>query len=77
MKREMLAHCLYCLIMSVTMTGCVSVTVTLINIGFTDTLIREWLYAWSIAFPVGFILLLLLSPLFRRIVDSIIVSSRQ
>ncbi|UJP06502.1 MAG: DUF2798 domain-containing protein [Nitrosomonas sp.] len=54
------------------MTGCVSATVTAVNLGFSDTFIAEWLYSWSIAFPVGFVLLLLLSPQFRRIVDKIV-----
>ncbi|WP_256207777.1 DUF2798 domain-containing protein [Nitrosomonas sp. Nm166] len=57
--------------MSATMTGCVSATVTVVNLGFSDAFIKEWLYAWSIAFPIGFVVLLVLSPLFRRLVDSI------
>lgn len=57
--------------MSATMTGCVSATVTAVNLGFSDAFIEEWLYSWSIAFPVGFVLLLFLSPLYRRAVDSI------
>ncbi len=71
MKQKILAHCIYSLMMSITMTGCVSATVTLVNIGFSDIFFREWFYAWGVAFPVGFALLLLLSPLFRRIVNSI------
>jgi len=53
------------------MTGCVSATVTAVNLGFTNVFVDAWLYSWSIAFPIGFGLLLLLSPLFRRIVESI------
>ncbi|WP_297323773.1 DUF2798 domain-containing protein [Nitrosomonas sp.] len=72
MQQKILTHCIYCLMMSATMTGCVSATVTAVNLGFSDAFINEWLYSWSIAFPIGFALLLLLSPLFRRIVDSMI-----
>ncbi len=72
MKQKMLSHGVYCLMMSATMTGCVSATVTAVNLGFSSDFVKEWLYSWSIAFPVGFGLLLLLSPIFRRIVESII-----
>ena len=72
MKQKILAHCIYCFMMSATMTGCVSATVTAVNLGFSDAFIREWLYSWSIAFPIGFALLLLLSPFYRRIVEAIV-----
>ena len=72
MKQKILMHCIYCLMMSATMTGCVSATVTAVNLGFSSIFIKEWLYSWSIAFPIGFALLLLLSPLFRRIVEAIV-----
>lgn len=72
MKQKILAHFIYCLLMSATMTGCVSATVTAVNLGFSDAFIKEWLYAWSIAFPIGFCVLLALSPLLRRAVDSIV-----
>lgn len=58
--------------MSATMTGCVSATVTAVNLGFSNAFIKEWLYSWGIAFPIGFGLLLLLSPLFRRVAELII-----
>jgi len=72
MKQKILTHCIYCVMMSATMTGCVSATVTAVNLGFTNVFIKEWLYAWSIAFPVGLGVLLVLSPVFRRIVESIV-----
>lgn len=72
MKQKVLAHCIYCLMMSATMTGCVSATVTAVNLGFSDALIGEWLYSWSIAFPIGFGVLLVLSPLYRRVVEAIV-----
>ena len=72
MKQKILAHCTYCLMMSATMTCCVAATVTAVNLGFSDAFVSEWLYSWSIAFPVGFGLLLLLSPLYRRIVEALV-----
>lgn len=72
MKQKMFAHCIYCLMMSATMTGCVSATVTVVNLGFSDAFIREWLYSWSIAFPIGFGVLLVLSPFYRRVVEAIV-----
>jgi len=58
--------------MSATMTGCVSATVTAVNLGFSRAFVEEWLYSWGIAFPIGFALLLLLSPVYRRVVESIL-----
>jgi hypothetical protein len=72
MRLKILAHCIYCLMMSATMTGCVSATVTAVNLGISDAFIREWLYSWSIAFPIGFGVLLALSPFYRRAVDAIV-----
>jgi|GEM_PF-1911232 hypothetical protein len=71
LKRKLLQHCLYCFIMSATMTGCVSATVTAVNLGFSGEYLEQWLYSWGIAFPVGFLLLLSLSPVFRNLVDRI------
>ena len=72
MKQKILAHCIYCLMMSATMTGCVSATVTAVNLGFSDAFVREWLYSWSIAFPIGFGVLIVLSPLYRRAVEALV-----
>lgn len=72
MKQKLLTHCLYCLIMSATMTCCVSATVTAVNLGFSGQFIEEWLYSWGIAFPIGFAVLLLLSPLYRRVVEILV-----
>ncbi|MCC7091314.1 MAG: DUF2798 domain-containing protein [Nitrosomonas sp.] len=76
MKQTFLVHCVYCLIMSATMTGCVSATVTAVNLGFSSNFIGEWLYSWSIAFPIGFAVLLILSPLFKRLVNALFHLSR-
>ncbi len=70
-KQKLIAHCIYCLIMSATMTACVSLTVTAVNLGFGSHFVEEWLFSWSIAFPVGFALLLALSPLYKRVVNVI------
>ncbi|MBS0423237.1 MAG: DUF2798 domain-containing protein [Proteobacteria bacterium] len=72
MKQKFLAHCLYSLIMSATMTCCVSATVTAVNLGISGYFVEEWLYSWGIAFPIGFALLLLLSPIYRRVVKIIV-----
>ncbi|WP_293006850.1 DUF2798 domain-containing protein [Nitrosomonas sp.] len=72
MKHKLLAHCIYSLMMSATMTGCVSAIVTVVNLGFSGAFIEPWLYSWSIAFPVGFVLLLFVSPYFKRIVEAFI-----
>lgn len=71
MKRKVLKHFIYSLIMSATMTGCVSATVTAVNLGFSEGYVKAWLFSWSIAFPVGFGLLLTLSPLFKWSTESL------
>ncbi len=58
---------MYCVLMAGTMTGCVSATVTVVNLGFTEGTIGRWLHSWGIAFPVGFVLLLVLSPVMRGV----------
>ncbi|WP_295627262.1 DUF2798 domain-containing protein [uncultured Nitrosomonas sp.] len=72
MKQKLLAHVIYCLMMSATMTGCVSAIVTAVNLDFSGVFVEPWLYSWSIAFPVGFVLLLFVSPCFKRIVEAFI-----
>ena len=70
-KQKLIAHCIYCLIMSATMTACVSLTVTAVNLGFGSHFVEEWLYSKSKALNVGFALLLALSPLYKRVVNVI------
>ena len=69
MQKRPNRHLLYSLLMASTMTGCVSATVTAVNLGFGKHYTAEWLHSWAIAFPVGFFLLLLLSPFFKRLTD--------
>ena len=57
--------------MSAVMTGCVSATVTAVNIGFSSNYVEAWLRSWSVAFPVGFVLLLFISPFLRRATETI------
>lgn len=64
-------HLLFCILMAGTMTGCVSATVTAVNLGLQSGYITEWLRSWAIAFPVGFFLLLLLSPFLRAVTEHI------
>ncbi|WP_090332195.1 DUF2798 domain-containing protein [Nitrosomonas sp. Nm51] len=58
--------------MSGVVTGCVSATVTAVNPGFSSNYVEEWLRSWSIAFPVGFGLLLLISPFLKRTAETIV-----
>lgn len=69
MRKRPNRHFLYSLLMAGTMTGCVSATVTAVNLGFGGNYLYEWLHSWSVAFPVGFFLLLLLAPFFKSLTD--------
>ena len=61
-------HLVFSLVMSVFMVAIMSFVVTLINIGWVDTLISQWLesffYAWLVAFPIIYVF----SPIFRKLV---------
>lgn len=72
MQKRRNRHLLYSLLMAGTMTGCVSATVTVVNLGFGAHYTKEWLHSWAIAFPVGFFLLLVFSPFFNRLTDLMI-----
>ncbi len=72
MRKRLNRHLLYSLLMAGTMTGCVSATVTAVNLGFDGNYIYEWLHSWGITFPVGFFLLLLLAPFFKSLTDWLI-----
>jgi len=72
MQKRPNRHLLYSLLMAATMTGCVSATVTAVNLGFDNNYLHEWLHSWSIAFPVGFSLLLIFSPVFHFLTDWLI-----
>ena len=61
-------HLVFSLVMSVFMVAIMSFVVTLINIGWADTLISQWLerffYAWLVAFPIIYVF----SPIFKKLV---------
>ena len=64
-KRRIVFACL----MGVVTTGLVSLTVVLINLGFTKTFWQVWLKSWSLAFLIVVPVILLASPAIQRFVD--------
>jgi predicted MFS family arabinose efflux permease len=62
-------HLQHSALMASIMTGCVSATVTAVNVGFVinESYVLQWIYAWLVAFPVGLLLLLFLAPWVHRV----------
>ncbi|NYT28045.1 MAG: DUF2798 domain-containing protein [Candidatus Thiodubiliella endoseptemdiera] len=54
------------LIMSIFMIGIMSFVVTYLNIGWTEQTVGKWLSSFGIAWLVGFPLLYIFSPIFKR-----------
>lgn len=62
---------LFILIMCLTMSGCMSLAMTFVRLGFTAGLIENWLKNWAIGFVVAIPIALLIVPPLRRFVDAI------
>jgi hypothetical protein len=63
------------LVLSVLMTFVVSGIATLVNIGVTPTILTQWGRAWALSWIVAFPTLLIVLPLVRRIVGSLVEAS--
>ncbi|WP_281259778.1 DUF2798 domain-containing protein [Bowmanella denitrificans] len=57
--------------MSLSMSGIMSLVVSLHNLGWSEHIISIWLSAWRFSFMVALPTVLILTPLMRRLVDSL------
>ncbi|WP_343845202.1 DUF2798 domain-containing protein [Bowmanella denitrificans] len=58
--------------MSLSMSGIMSLVVSLHNLGWSEHIISIWLSAWSFSFMVAFPTVLILTPVVRNLVNQII-----
>ncbi|BAS67643.1 MAG: DUF2798 domain-containing protein [Gammaproteobacteria bacterium] len=65
---EKKVHLRVSLIMSLFMIGIMSFVVTYMNIGWSDQTIDKWLHSYLIAWLVGFPLLFVFAPIFKKAV---------
>jgi uncharacterized membrane protein YGL010W len=63
---EKKVHLIFSIVMSLFMISIMSFVVTYLNIGWTDQTIEKWLSSFVIAWIVGFPLLYIFGPIFKR-----------
>ena len=63
---------LYGFFMSLSMSGIMSLVVSLHNLGWSEHIISIWLSAWRFSFMVAFPTVLILTPVVRNLVHQII-----
>ncbi len=65
---EMKVHLIFSIVMSLFMISIMSFVVTYLNIGWTDQTIDKWLSSFFIAWLVGFPLLFVFGPIFKKVI---------
>lgn len=61
-------HFVFAFFMALLMSCVMSFVISVFNIGFVDNIIFVWLEAWRFAFFIGFPIVLLVSPVVRKLV---------
>ncbi len=62
----------FALIMGIITTGIISFTMISINVGFTPSFLKIWLRSWSIAYPLGIIIIFFIGPLVQKLVGRLV-----
>ena len=63
---ERKVHLVFSIVMSLFMISIMSFVVTYLNIGWTDQTIEKWLSSFLVAWIVGFPLLFIFGPIFKK-----------
>ncbi|CAB9539443.1 hypothetical protein BROOK1789C_1642 [Bathymodiolus brooksi thiotrophic gill symbiont] len=63
---EKKVHLIFSVVMSLFMISIMSFVVTYMNIGWNDQTIEKWLSSFAIAWLVGFPLLYIFAPIFKK-----------
>ncbi|WP_425304272.1 DUF2798 domain-containing protein [Aliivibrio fischeri] len=58
--------------MAFLMTLMVSLTITMINLGFSEFFFTVWLKSWILSFSIAFFVVLLISPRVLHLVNRVI-----
>ncbi|MCL6282739.1 DUF2798 domain-containing protein [Ruegeria sp. 2012CJ41-6] len=64
------AHPVFCLITSGLMSCIVTCVATIKAIGLGPQTFGDWMAAWSLSWPIAFVIILIAGPRIRRWVDS-------
>jgi hypothetical protein len=67
-KMEKSIHLRFSIVMSLFMISIMSFVVTYMNIGWSDQTIEKWLSSFGIAWLVGFPLLYIFGPIFKKLI---------
>ena len=66
---EKKVHLIFSIVMSLFMISIMSLVVTYLNLGgWTDQIIEKWLSSFVIAWIVGFPLLYIFGPIFKKVI---------
>ncbi len=65
-KTEKTIHLIFSIVMSLFMISIMSFVVTYLNIGWSEQIIEKWLSSFVIAWIVGFPLLYIFAPIFKK-----------
>jgi hypothetical protein len=68
LKKSAKRKIVFASLMGIVTTGLVSLTVVLVNLGFTAAFWRIWAKSWSVAFLVVVPVILIVAPLIERLV---------
>jgi len=66
---EKKVHLIFSIVMSLFMISIMSFVVTYLNIGWTDQTINKWLSSFVVAWIVGFPLLFIFGPVFKKAIE--------
>ena len=58
--------------MALIMSCCMSLVISLFNVGFVNNFLYIWLKSWGFAFIVGLPTFILVSPVVRKLVNAVI-----
>jgi len=71
---EKKVHLIFSIVMSLFMISIMSFVVTFLNIGWCDQTISKWLSSFTVAWMVGFPLLYIFGPVFRKLITKLLGS---
>lgn len=63
------APVVFALLMSTSLSGLMSLVITVVNTGWTSGLLDRWLHAYALAWSLAFPLVTVIAPRVRRLVE--------
>jgi len=69
------SHLIFSIVMSAFMISIMSFVVTYINIGWSEDIIDKWLSSFVVAWIIGFPLLFIFAPIFKKAINKYLSSN--